>query len=285
MNILVSGAQGLIGFDLINILAKQNHKVFAIYRFKNKKKNINLKNLIWKKIDLTKPIDIKNKIDVIIHCAVIHEFSKNKKIQDYIDTNILSLTNLVEYAKKSETKLIINFSTIAAFGEISVKKLNENYIPTNQNILGITKQLSENYLFTQPINFINIRFPGILCSKKNTSRPWLQTMINKLKNNNLVKVHNMNNNFNNVIDTEEIGRFIVGIIKNKKKIRDTFILSASKPIKLKKIIKLIKNQYSSKSKIVSIKRNKNSFILSNNKICKKFNFFPLSTEKIIMRNL
>ncbi len=38
MNILVSGAQGLIGFDLINILAKQNHKVFAIYRFKNKKK-------------------------------------------------------------------------------------------------------------------------------------------------------------------------------------------------------------------------------------------------------
>ena len=37
-------------------------------------------NLIWKKIDLTKPIDIKNKIDVIIHCAVIHEFSKNKKI-------------------------------------------------------------------------------------------------------------------------------------------------------------------------------------------------------------
>lgn len=285
MNILVSGAQGLIGFDLINILAKQNHKVFAIYRFKNKKKNINHKNLIWKKIDLTKPIDIKNKIDVIIHCAVIHEFSKNKKIQDYIDTNILSLTNLAEYAKKSGTKLIINFSTIAAFGEIRVKKLNEDYISTSQNMLGITKQLSENYLFTQPVNFINIRFPGILCSKKNTSRPWLQTMINKLKNNNLVKVHNMNNKFNNVIDTEEIGRFIVGIIKNKKKIRDTFILSASKPIKLKKIIELIKNQYNSKSKILSIKKNKNSFILSNYKICKKLNFFPLSTEKIIMRNL
>tara|TARA_B100000029_G_scaffold125588_2_gene119141 strand:- start:1282 stop:2139 length:858 start_codon:yes stop_codon:yes gene_type:complete len=285
MNILVSGAQGLVGFDLIRILVKKNHKVFALYRTKNKKKNLHHRNLIWKKMDLKNPINLKTKIDIIIHCAVIHEFSKNKKINDYIDSNILSLTNLADYAKRSGTKLIINFSTIAVFGEINVKKLSENYMPIKQNLLGVTKQLSENYLFTQPVNFINLRFPGILCTKKNISRPWLQIMINKIKNNNLIKVHNMNNYFNNVIDTTEIGRFILRTIKNKKKIRDTFILSASKPLKLKGIIKIIKNKYRSRSKILSSEKNERSFVLSTKKISKKLNFYPLSTEKIIMRNL
>ena len=107
MNILVSGAQGLVGFDLIRILVKENHKVFAVYRKKNKKQKFHHRNLMWKKIDLKNPINFKKKIDIIIHCAVIHEFSKNRKINDYIDSNILSLTNLADYAKRSGTKLII----------------------------------------------------------------------------------------------------------------------------------------------------------------------------------
>ena len=61
----------------------------------------------------------------------------------------------------------------------------------------------------QPINFINLRFPGILCSRKNNFRPWLQTLINKIKNHENIKVHNINNYFNNVIDTQEIARLII----------------------------------------------------------------------------
>ena len=95
----------------------------------------------------------------------------------------------------------------------------------------------------------------------------------------------MNNYFNNVIDTAEIGRFILRIIKTKKKIRDTFILSASNPLKLKNIIKSIKDKYRSRSKILNLKNNERSFVLSTNKISKKLNFYPLSAEKIIMRNL
>ena len=53
MNIMISGASGLVGRDLIRPLLKENHKIIAIYRSQNKaRKNISHKNLIWKKVDL-----------------------------------------------------------------------------------------------------------------------------------------------------------------------------------------------------------------------------------------
>ena len=53
MNIMISGALGLVGSDLIRPLLKENHKIIAVYRSKNKaRKNISHKNLIWKKVDL-----------------------------------------------------------------------------------------------------------------------------------------------------------------------------------------------------------------------------------------
>ena len=286
MNIMISGALGLVGSDLIRPLLEENHKIIAIYRSKNKaRKNISHKNLIWKKVDLKHRISLKRRVDIILHCAVAHPFSKKNKIDHYVSSNVLSLTNLVDFAKRSKTKMIINFSSLKIYGKINIKRLNEEYIPLKQDLLGLTKYLSEKYLFEQPVNFINLRFPGVLCSTKNNPRPWLQTLINKIKNNNEVKVHNINSYFNNAIDTKEIARFILMIIKKRKNIRDTFNLSASKPLKLKSIIDIIKTKYHSKSKIKNIEKKNKSFVLSINKIKKKLNFHPVSTKKIIMRNL
>ena len=286
MNVLISGASGLVGKDLIDPLLKKKHKIFAIYRNQNKRRiKLHHKNLFWKRIDLKNQINLKKKIDIIIHCAVVHDFSKKNKINEYINSNILSLANLIDFGIKSKTKMIINFSSMAVYGKIKVKHLNEDYSPISQNLLGLTKHLSEDFLFMQPINFINLRFPGILCSDKKNPRPWLQTLINKIKDKQGIKVHNANNYFNNVIDTKEIVRFILLIIKKKKKIRNTFNLSASKPLKLNKIIKIIKTKYQSKSKIKNVSDKSTSFIISIDKIKNKINFHPSSTEKIIERNL
>ena len=76
---------------------------------------------------------------MIIHCAVVHEFSQKNELNDYINSNINSLSNLINYAQKSDVKLIINFSTVTIYGFINQKLLKENYKPQNQNILGFTK--------------------------------------------------------------------------------------------------------------------------------------------------
>ena len=286
MNILVTGANGIVARDLIKILLKKNHKIYGIYRTKNFIiKKICHKRLIWIKHDLIKKLKLKSKIDIIIHCAVVHNFSKKKKFSDFINTNVVALKNLIDHSKIFGIKLIINFSTVAIYGHIQEKKLNENYEPKNQDMLGLTKYLSEKILYLQPINFINLRLPGILCLKKNNHRPWLQILINKIKNNKNVIVYNANNYFNNVIDTKEIARLILKLIIKKKIIRDTFHLSASRPLKLIKIIKMIKSKYKSKSKIQNSNSIKKSFTISTNKIEKMLSYKPSSTKNIILRNL
>ena len=198
MNIMVTGASGFVGYDLIKLLLKYNHKIFAIYRSNNTlTKKLLHKNLMWKKMDLKDQIYFKKKIDIIIHCAATHSFSKKKSVTDYINSNIISLNNLIDLARRLKTKMIINFSTVSIYGQINTKRLDEKYTPVKQDLLGLTKHIAENIISIQPINFINLRLPGIMCSRKNNSRPWLQTLINKIKNNKNVYVYNTNNYFNN----------------------------------------------------------------------------------------
>ena len=110
MNIIITGASGFIGYDLIRFLLKYNHKIFAIYRSNNiLTKKLLHKNLIWKKIDLKDRVSLKKKIDIIIHCAVTHKLSNKKSISDYINSNIISVNNLIDLAKRSKTKMISFF--------------------------------------------------------------------------------------------------------------------------------------------------------------------------------
>ena len=86
MKILITGANGTIGSDLVNFFSKDN-KVYAFYRTPNfASKNLKNKNIKWIKQDLIKEILIKIKPRIIIHCAVTHPFSKKNS---YLDFNTL----------------------------------------------------------------------------------------------------------------------------------------------------------------------------------------------------
>ena len=167
------------------------------------------------------------------------------------------MMNIIEFAKQKKVEKIINLSTTSVYGKINVNLLYEKYIPNEPKLLGITKYIAENLLYWQPVNFINLRLPGVLCSSKNHTRPWLKTIIKKIKNNKKIELYNVEKNFNSVIDVEEITRLILEVINNKKTIRGTFNLSASGPVKLGSIINKIKKYYNSSSKIYFRKNEKN----------------------------
>ena len=68
MNVLITGANGTVGSDLVNFFSEKN-KVYAFYRTPNSaSKNLKSKNIIWIKQDLRKKIALfcNVKIDSVI---------------------------------------------------------------------------------------------------------------------------------------------------------------------------------------------------------------------------
>jgi len=288
MTILITGANGLIGSDLVRKLSRK-HKIFGIYRTKNDEVK-KIKNVIWIKRNLKKKfkINLKPSPKFIIHCAVDQKFSKKKSTKDYINSNISILKNIINYAKDNKVKLIINLSSVDVYGDIRKKFIDENYLPQNQKTYGLTKMLSEQALYSQTTNFINIRLPGVLCEplQKKFNRPWLNNVFNQMKKNKNIFVYNVKGKFNNVIDTDEIVKFIDFLIKKDITIRDTFNFVSLKPIILKDIFNIAKKKLNSKSKFIEIKDyEKSSFYISTKKLEQDLQYKTQSTKNIVVKYL
>ena len=176
--------------------------------------------------------------------------------------------NLINFSKAKKIKKFINFSSYAI------------YKRKNLDILSITKIISESLLEKSKINFINLRLPGVLTyNLSDKRRPWLNNVLNKLKFNQKVKIYNKDKNFNEVIDSYEIYKFINDQLRKNKLNNNSFNLSASKPIKLISIINYLKSRVNSKSQIVYSSLKKDNFKISN-----KFNKikYKLPTTRIVI---
>ena len=286
MSILLTGASGLIGIDLAYRLS-HNYKVFGVYRTKKKLKKI--KNVIWIKHDFRKKFNKKLRPTpkYIVHCAVDQKYSK-QNMYKYLECNLKIFDNIINFSLKNNVKLFVNFSSIDVYGNINNKLVNENYKPKNQNPYGLIKDLSEKKLYGTKINFINIRLPGVLCepSLNSNKRPWLNEIFAKMQKNKVIYVHNINGKFNNLINTDEIAKFLKFLIKKNIIIRDTFNFACTKPIILQKLLNIAKQKLYSKSKIYNFKSSKrNSFYISTSKIEKKLNYKIECSKKILDKHL
>ncbi len=280
MKILIAGGSGQVGKDLSLYLSK-DFTVCSSFRG-NKPK---IKNILWKKINFKKQILTKFKPKILINCLATHPYSKRKTFNDYIESNISSIINMIEFAKKNKVKNIINVSTISVY-ENTEEKISEkaNYNPDPNNLLAVTKSIGEIILKNSDINFINLRLPGIICSEKKTiNRPWIKNISHKLKNNKKIEIYNPDNLFNSIIDTKELANLIKTLCF--KKVSGCFNFSATKPIKIKTLISFLKFNFRSRSHI-KIKRDtiKRSSTISINKLLKTVKFYPASVKKILKDN-
>ena len=123
-----------------------------------------------------------------------------------------------------------------------------------------------------------LEYPVCLPSDLTRDRPLIIAILKKIINDEDVYAYNLNKKFNNILDADEIVKFIKLILRKKIKSK-IYNFSASRPIKLIHVISLIKKIFNSKSKIIKNNLNKNSFIISNKKIQNDFNIKISTTKK------
>lgn len=163
MKILVTGASGFLGKNLIRELSKE-HSIRCLVRKKTSKKDISFlrkhnTELIYG--DITNIVSIKDvtkNIDIIFHLASkLMGKSYNKNI--YNKVNVEGTSNLINDSKKSNVKKFIFISTAGVYG--SVIKANENSPISPTNIYEKTKAKAEKMVINSSLDYIILR-PGII---------------------------------------------------------------------------------------------------------------------------
>ena len=162
--ILVTGATGLIGYQIVAAILLANEEldtninVIALVRNKEKadKKFQDIKNSKLKFViqDITSPIKISDKIDFIIHTA--NGTSSQSFVEQPVETInsiVLGTKNILEYAKTVNVKSLVYLSSMEVYGTTDKEEpLNEKdygYIDLQsvRNSYPEGKRLAENMCY------------------------------------------------------------------------------------------------------------------------------------------
>lgn len=246
MKILVTGAGGFAGRNIIRYFSEKGHEVTGTYR--SKKPELE-KYCSLVKCELSEPIEIAGEFDAIIHtaCASTGTFEKCKR------DNIDSMQQLIKFARENGIKTIINFSTRSVYGKIAkgTKNVLEDHDIINQDYYGITKYAAECLLKdAEDINGLTFRVPGI--TGEGAHDTWLVSTVNKFIKDELVLVSDFyTKNFVWIMDVAAFAEKMIIESTDGRKFRYNVVNLACKEVtRNTEIVNLIKRRTRSKSEIV-----------------------------------
>lgn len=133
MKILVTGATGFVGQNLISYLKDSNELTTLSVRYKP---------------------DQKFKIDelAIIHLAgKAHDLEKNFNSQEYYESNTMLTKNIFDSFLLSESEVFITISSVKAVADNVYGILNEEYNANPKTLYGISKLKAEEYILSKNI--------------------------------------------------------------------------------------------------------------------------------------
>lgn len=232
MNILVTGSNGFIGSNVIKLLSDNiNYKLF-----KGNRNTIDL----YSTNDIERYID-KNKIDVVIHCAID---GGNRLEQDTYETfykNILMYENLIKFSHKY--KMFINFGSGAEFDrKENISNINEskvfNVIPTD--FYGLSKNIISKLSSQCPI-VLNLRLFGCFYHNELSTR-FINNNIKNYINKKPIVIHQ--DRYMDFLYMEDLVNIITYFLKNTVTSYTDINMSYLKKYKLSDIANII-NELSS----------------------------------------
>jgi dTDP-4-dehydrorhamnose reductase len=255
--ILILGGNSYIGSNLYSFLKNKND-VFVT-------KNINIKNIIFHKINKNKIMDIKkndysffNKnFDIIINCIGNTKNFKKDNYDTKLSNNLLKKN--IFLLNKLNYKLAIHISSSMVYG-FSTKKFSEKSKCKPKTLYGKFKLKEENIL-TKSLNLQNKKIIFLrlfsIFGKENKKGSIFYLIKNKKK----FKVNNPNHEFD-LISMNYFGKIINKIILHQNKIKDKEVLNCCSGNSITPI-KLINFINRDKSKIIYKKTKNNSKQIGN----------------------
>ena len=298
-NIIVTGGSGFIGSNLINFLIKKKYSVINLDKLSYSSNSYNTKNFIKNKKYKFIRCDIGNKkkihkilstykpIAIFNLAAETHVDRSIDSPKNFIDSNILSLFNLLECVRKcnvlNKKFRLIHISTDEVFGDVLKGRSSENNSYKPSSPYAATKASSDHLVYSY---FRTFKLPVIITNCSNNYGPnqhpekLIPKLIYNIINNLPLPIYGNGKNSREWIYVEDHCHALYNIFK-KGKLGDSYNIGSGKNLNNNQIaralLKLAKKNIKIKSN-VKIKYVKDRpghdvrYALNSNKIKKNLNW-------------
>lgn len=273
MNVLVTGASGLVGYAICKkILNEKNHVIGLINNSSALIKHDNYKEVHVNLLSEINKLD-KIKVDLIIHCAAIIPTKKITEDELFLKNQIID-NEIFSFCERTKTKLIY-FSTAFFYANKGCDKINESS-PIEDNLKGyyLSKKYSEQYLINSTIKSLIFRLSspyGNIKKQNNVMKFFVEKIENSLPIT-LIEKGERRQNFIHVDDIAEACYLAI-----QKNINGIFNLTFNKSYSMLQLASYIKQYFKSDSIFlydISIKDVITNVNFDNTKIKNELNWAP-----------
>jgi nucleoside-diphosphate-sugar epimerase len=236
--VLVTGAGGFIGFNLVNHLARHGHNVIGVdFQFPDNQPSHH--NEMFRKVvgdfrDWDSMKIMLEGVRVVFHLAAAH-LQINMAEKEYWDINVNSLSPLLELANQKGVQRFIHVSSVGVYGKLNQLPADENTSCYPQSIYGETKLTGENEVIRYQQE---TEFPVVILRPAwvyGTYCPRTLKLCKALSRGRFIKIGRCENYRHPIYIKDMIKAFMLAM-ESQRAIGETIIVAGQKPVTTNELV-------------------------------------------------
>lgn len=282
MHVVVTGAGGFSGSNLVPALLGRGHRVTAVVGRTAGRLSADVRTPALEVIsgNLSAAVTLFKRPDVIVHAAA-RSPAPGVTSADMASDNTLATLRLIECAQDEGASTFVYFSSLSIYGTIAALEVSENTPIVSPDVYGITKYAGEVALRDAAMRSLSIRLPGVL--GRNSVRNWLTGVLAAARSGRDITYYNPDAPFNNAIHIADLCDFVGNLIEGGGWTGHSAVtVGAGGMTTVRRAVEIVAGRLGSASKLIALAEPRPHFTISSD-AARRLGYRPMEIEALLAR--